>query len=87
MKTLSDEIYSIMSDAMKQILEKTEGHNSARDYLINNVCRSCILALTNTKYKKDEKIASFKRQIDYYISDIDKAIQDFSSCTSNQVIK
>lgn len=80
MKTLSDETYSIIIDAMKEILEKTEGHNSARDYLVNNVCRSCILVLTNTKYKKDEKIASFKRQIDYYINDIDKAIQDFSNC-------
>lgn len=84
MKTLADEIYSIMSDAMKEILERTEGHNSARNYLVDNVCRSCILVLTNSKYKKDEKIASFKRQIDYYISDIDKAIQDFSNCTSNQ---
>ena len=84
MKTLGDEIYSIMNDAIKEIFEKTEGHNSARDYLVDNVCRSCILTLTNTKYKKDEKVASFKRQIDYYISDIDKAIQDFSHCKSNQ---
>ena len=83
MATLGDEIYSIMSDAMKEILEKTEGHNSAMGYLVDNVCRSCILVLTNTKYKKDEKIASFKRQIDYYISDIDKTIQDFSHCKSN----
>ena len=82
--TLGDEIYSIMSDAMKEILERTEGHESARDYLVNNVCRSCILVLTNTKYKKDEKIDSFKRQIDYYINDIDKAIQDFSNCTRKQ---
>ena len=82
--TLGDEIYSIMSDAMKKIFEKTEGHKSARDYLVDNVCRSCILVLTNTKYKKDEKISSFKRQIDYYISDIDKAIQDFSNCIRKQ---
>ena len=82
--TLGDEIYSIMSDAMKEILEKTEGHNSARDYLVDNVCRSCILVLSNTKYKKDEKIASFKRQVEIYINDIDKAIQDFSNCTRNQ---
>ena len=84
MKTLGDEIYSIMSDAMKEILERTEDHKSARNYLLDNVCRSCILVLTNTKYKKDEKIAAFQRQIDYYISDIDKAIQDFSNCTMNQ---
>ena len=82
--TLGDEIYSIMSDAMKEILEKTEGNNSARDYLVDNICRSCILILTNTKYKKDEKIVSFKRQVEIYISDIDKAIQDFSNCTRNQ---
>ena len=82
--TLGDEIYSIMSDAMKEILERTEGYNSARDYLVNNVCRSCILVLTNTKYKKDEKIVSFKRQVEIYINDIDKAIQDFSNCTRKQ---
>ena len=82
--TLGDEIYFIMSDAMKEVLEKTEGHESARDYLVNNICRSCILILTNTKYKKDEKIVSFKRQIDYYINDIDKAIQDFGNCTRNK---
>ena len=82
--TLGDEIYSIMSDAMKEILERTEGHNSARDYLLNHLCLSCILVLTNTRCKKDEKIASFKRQVEIYISDIDKAIQDFSNCKSNQ---
>ena len=84
MKTLADEIYAIMSDAMKEILERTEGHKSARNYLVNNVCRIVILVLTNTKYKKDEKIASFKRQIDYYINDIDKAIEDFSHCENTQ---
>ena len=79
--TLGDEIYSIMSDAMKEILEKTEGHESARDYLVDNVCRSCILVLINSKYKKDKKISAFKRQVEIYINDIDKAIQDFSNCT------
>ena len=79
--TLVDEIYSIMSDAMKEILERTEGHNSARDYLVDNICRSCILVLANSKYKKDEKISAFKRQVEIYINDIDKAIQDFSNCT------
>ena len=82
--TLGDEIYSIMSDAMKEILEMTESHNSARDYLLDNICRSCILALTNSKYKKDEKIASFKRQVEICINDVYKTIEDFSNCTSNQ---
>ena len=84
MRTLSDEISDIMDNAIKEILERTEGHKSARDYLIKGICNNCILALTNTKYKKDEKIASFKKWADHYVSDIDQAIEDFSSCTRNQ---
>lgn len=79
--TLSDEIIDIMDNAIKEILDRTEGHKSARDYLIKGVCCSCVLALTNSKYKKDEKIASAKRQADRYVSDIDQAIEDFSHCT------
>ena len=81
MRTLSDEVYSIVSDAMKEILERTEGHKSAREYLVDKVCQSCIIALTNSKYKKDEKVASVKGQVEHYVSDIDKVIEDFSSCT------
>ena len=84
MKTLNEEISAIMDNAIKEILERTDGHKSARDYLIKSVCNMCIIALTNTKYKKDEKIASVKKWVEHYISDIDKAIEDFSSCTSKQ---
>ena len=84
MKTLNEEISAIMDNAIKEILDRTEDHKSARDYLIKGVCNSCILALTNSKYKKDEKIASFKRQAERYVSDIDQAIEDFSHCTRNQ---
>lgn len=81
MKTLSEEIIDIMDNSMKEILERTEGHKSAREYLVEGVCHSCILALTNTKYKKDEKIASVKRQAEFYVNDIDKAIEDFNHCS------
>ena len=84
MKTLNEEISAIMDNSIKEILERTEGHKSARKYLIQGVCHSCILALTNTKYKKDEKIDSFKRQAERYVSDIDNAIEDFSHCIRNQ---
>ena len=84
MKTLNEEISTIIDNSIKEILERTEGHKSAREFLIKGVCNSCILALTNTKYKKEEKIASFKRQAEHYVSDIDKAIEDFSHCTRNQ---
>ena len=82
MKTLCDEVYSIVSDAIKEILERTEGHKSAMKYLVNEVCLSCIIALTNSKYKKDEKIASVKRQVERCVNDIDQVIEDFSHCTS-----
>ena len=81
MKTLSEEFYSIMDNAIEKILERTEGHNHARKYLVEGVCHSCILALTNSKYKKDEKIASIKKWADHYVNDIDQAIEDFSHCT------
>ena len=81
MRTLNEEISTIMDNAIKVILERTEGHKSAREFLIESVCNSCIYALTNTKYKKDEKIASVKRQTEFYVNDIDKAIEDFSHCS------
>ena len=84
MKTLNEEISAIMDNAIKEILDRTDGHKSAREFLIKGVCHSCILALTNTKYKKDEKIASVKKWADHYVNDIDQAIEDFSHCTRNQ---
>ena len=65
MKTLSEEISAIMDNAIKEILDRTEDHKSAREFLIEGVCNSCILALTKTKYKKDEKIAAFKRHAEH----------------------
>ena len=84
MKTLNEEISAIMDNAIKEILDRTEGHKSAREFLIQGVCNMCIIALTNTKYKKDEKIASVKKWADHYVNDIDQAIEDFSHCTRNQ---
>lgn len=82
--TLSDEIIDIVDNAIKEILDRTDDHKSAREYLIEGVCHSCILALTNSKYKKDEKIASVKKQAERYVNDIDQAIEDFRHCTRKQ---
>lgn len=81
--TLREEITDIMDNAIKEILERAEGHKSAMKYLIEGVCHSCVIALTNTKYSKEEKIAFVKRQAEHYVSDIDQAIEDFSHCTRN----
>ena len=79
--TLREEIIDIMDNAIKEILERTEGHKSAMKCLIEDICNSCVIALTNTKYSKDEKIASVKKWTDHYVSDIDQAIEDFSHCS------
>ena len=79
MNKLYEEITAIMDNAIKEILERTNGHESAREYLIKNVCNMCIFALTNSRYKnKDDKISCFKKQADFYINDIDEAIEYFS---------
>lgn len=79
--TLREEITDIMDNAIKEILERTEGHKSAMKYLIKGVCNMCVIALTNTKYSKDEKIDSVKKWADHYINDIDQAIEDYSHCS------
>lgn len=79
--TLREEITDIMDNAIKEILERTEGHKSAMKYLIEGICNMCVIALTNTKYSKDEKIASVKKWADHYINDINQAIEDYSHCT------
>ena len=79
--TLREEITDIMDNAIKEILDRTEGHKSAMKYLIEGVCNMCVIALTNTSYNKDEKIASAKKWADHYVSNIDQAIEDFSQCT------
>ena len=79
--TLREEITDIMDNAIKEILERTGCHKSAMKSLVDDVCHSCIFALTNSKYNKDEKIASFKKNTERCVNDIDQAIEDFSHCT------
>ena len=52
--TLREEITDIMDKAIKEILERTKGHESASKYLIEGVCNMCVIALTNTKYSKEK---------------------------------
>ena len=82
--TLREEITDIMDNAIKEILERTDGHKSAMKYLVEGICNMCVIALTNTSYSKEEKIASVKKWADHYINDIDQAIIDYSSCTRKQ---
>ena len=72
---LADEIFNIMKDAVKEILEKTEGYRSARERLIVSLFSHCIITLTNSKYNIDEKIAHSKEEAEGCVNIIDADIE------------
>ena len=69
---LADEIDNIMRNAVKEIFERTKGNKSARELLIVSLFHKCIMILTNSKYSSDQKIASFKEGVEYYVSILDR---------------
>ena len=73
---LSDEIFNIMKDAVKEILERTEGHKLARERLILILFSHCILTLTNSKYNIYEKIAHSKEDAEDCIKYMDIVIEN-----------
>ena len=73
---LEDEIYNnIMKDAVKEILERTEGHKLIRERLILTLFSHCILTLTNSKYNIYEKIAHSKEEAEGCVNIIDADIE------------
>ena len=72
---LADEIFNIMKDAVKEILEKTEGHKSARERLILLLFSHCIMTLTDSRYNIDEKIAHSKEEAEGCVNIIDAEIE------------
>ena len=72
---LADEIFNIMKDAVKEILERTEGHKLSRERLILTLFSHCILTLTNSKYNIDEKIAHSKEEAEGCVNIIDADIE------------
>ena len=72
---LADEIFNIMKDAVKEILERTEGYKSARERLIVTLFEHCIITLTDSKYNIDEKIAHSKEEAEGCVNIIDAVIK------------
>ena len=72
---LEDEIFNIMKDAVKEILERTEGHKLSRERLILTLFSHCILTLTNSKYNIYEKIAHSKEEAEGCVNIIDADIE------------
>lgn len=72
---LTDGICNIMKDTIKKILERTEGHKSARERLIVTLFNHCIIILMNSKYNRDEKIYYLKEEAEDNINVIDAFIK------------
>ena len=73
---LADEIFNIMKDTVKEILEKTEGYKSARECLIVSLFSHCIMTLTDSRYNIDEKIAHSKEGAEDCIKYMDIVIKN-----------
>ena len=72
---LADEIFNIMKDAVKEILDRTEGYKSARERLILTLFSHCIITLTDSRYNIDEKIAHSKEEAEGCVNIIDADIE------------
>ena len=81
---LTDEIYNIMKDAVKEIFERTKDNESAKERLILTLFLHCIYVLTNSKYNIDEKIAHSKEEAEGCINIIDAEIEKWKANRSKQ---
>ena len=79
MKTLSEEMDTILICSILEILEKTKGCERVRDNTIAYICKSCCDIFANSKMKKDDKIDSFRNMASKYIDDIDKNIEEYKN--------
>ena len=72
---LIDGVCNIVDNAIKEILDRTKGNESAREYLIVTLFNHCIITLMDSKYNRDEKIYYLKEDVDGCINIIDAAIE------------
>ena len=72
---LTDGVCNIVDNAIKKILDKTKGNESARERLIVTLFNHCIYVLMDSKYNRDEKIYYLKEEVDGCINIIDAAIE------------
>ena len=56
MRTLSEEMDTILICSILKTLEKTKGCERVRDDTIAYICKSCCNIFANSKMKKDDKI-------------------------------
>lgn len=79
MRTLSEEMDTILICSILETLEKTKECERVRDNTIAYICKSCCDIFANSKMKKDDKIDSFEKMTKKYIDDINKNIDEYNN--------
>lgn len=79
MKTLSEEMDSILICSILEVLEKTKGCERVRDNTIAYICKSCCDIFGNSKMKKNDKIDSFRKMAYKHVDDINKNIEEYKN--------
>lgn len=79
MRTLSEEMDTILICSILETLEKTKDCERVRDNTIAYICKSCCDIFANSKMKKDDKIDSFEKITKKYIDDIEKNIEEYKN--------
>lgn len=78
-RTLSEEMDSILISAILETLKKTKDCERVRDDTIAYICKSCCDIFANSKMKKDNKIDSFRNIAYKYVDDINKNIEEYKN--------
>lgn len=79
MKTLSEEMDTILICSILETLKKTKDCEMVRDNTIAYICKCCCDIFANSKMKKDDKIDSFEKIACKYVDDIDKNIEEYKN--------
>ena len=79
LRTLSEEMDTILICSILETLKNTKDCERVRDETIAYICKSCCDIFGNSKMKKDEKIDSFRNIAYKYVDDINKNIEEYNN--------
>ena len=79
MRTLSEEMDTILISSIMETLEKTKNCERVRDDTIAYICKCCCDIFGNSRMKKDDKIDSFEKMANKYVDDIDNSIEEYNN--------
>ena len=79
MRTLSEEMDTILISSILETLKKTKDCEMVRDNTIAYICKCCCDIFSNSKMKKDDKIYSFEKIANKYIDDLNKNIEEYKN--------